>query len=177
MKRQPFFAIFHTVFDSCSAFFTLNRTEMLATQAMKLKVLASGLAWENSQHFTATYNWFPWEIMSEVWLMTCHNPDLGSASDWLKQISLVVWPLTIRSTTQIWVVEHHQYGISAKVCTVLKSPWILGEVLEKSLNSIFPWKVLKFLCKSLKRAWIFFNFECSSLERIFWCFLVVQDRI
>ena len=64
-----------------------------------------------------------------------------------------------------------------RVRTVLKSPWILGEVLEKSLNSIFPWKVLKFLCKSLKRAWIFFNFECSSLERIFWCFLVVQDRI
>ena len=29
--------------------------------------------------------------------------------------------------------------------TVLKSPWILGEVREKSLNSIFPWKVLKFL--------------------------------
>ena len=65
----------------------------------------------------------------------------------------------------------------SRVCTVLKSPWILGEVLEKSLNSIFPWKVLKFLCKSLKRPWIFFNFECSSLERIFWCFLVVQDRI
>ena len=38
-----------------------------------------------------------------------------------------------------------------RVRTVLKSPWILGEVLEKSLNSIFPWKVLKFLCKSLKR--------------------------
>ena len=33
---------------------------------------------------------------------------------------------------------------------VLKSPWILGEVLKKSLNSIFSWKVLKCLCKSLK---------------------------
>ena len=29
-------AIFRAVFDSCSAFFTLNRTEMHATQAMKL---------------------------------------------------------------------------------------------------------------------------------------------
>ena len=106
----------------------LNRTEMRAMQAMKLYALASGLAWENRQHFTSTYNWFPWEIMSEVWLMTCHNPDLGSASDWLKQISLVAWPLTIRSTTQIWVVKHHRDGMSARVCTVLKSPWILREI-------------------------------------------------
>ena len=32
----------------------------------------------------------------------CHYADLGSASDWWKQISHVTWP--IRSTTQIWVV-------------------------------------------------------------------------
>ena len=36
-----------------------------------------------------------------------------SASDWLKQISLAARP--IRSTTQIWVVKRHQYGISALV--------------------------------------------------------------
>ena len=46
-------------------------------------------------------------------LMTCHYPDLGGAFDWLKQISLT--PQPIRSTTQIWVVTHHQYGISALV--------------------------------------------------------------
>ena len=45
-----------------------------------------------------------------------------------------------------WKCRKHKH----RVCTVVKSPWILGEVLEKSLNSIFPWKVLKFLCKSLK---------------------------
>ena len=45
--------------------------------------------------------------------MTHHNPDLGSASDWLKQISQVARP--IRSTSQIWVVTHHQYGISALI--------------------------------------------------------------
>ena len=39
-------------------------------------------------------------------LMTCHYPDLGSTSDWLKQISLEAWP--IRSTTQIKVVTSHQ---------------------------------------------------------------------
>ena len=46
-------------------------------------------------------------------LMTRHYPDLGSASHWLNQISHVARP--IRSTTQIWAVTRHQYGISALV--------------------------------------------------------------
>ena len=46
-------------------------------------------------------------------LMTSHYPDLGSASDWLTQISRAAQP--IRRTTQIWVVTRHQYGISALV--------------------------------------------------------------
>ena len=46
-------------------------------------------------------------------LMTRHYPDLGSASDWLNQISHAARP--IRSTTQIWVVTRHQYGVSALV--------------------------------------------------------------
>ena len=45
--------------------------------------------------------------------MTRHYPDLGSASDWFNQISRAARP--IRSTTQIWVVTCHQYGISALV--------------------------------------------------------------
>ena len=45
--------------------------------------------------------------------MTCHNPDLGDASDWLKQIYHAAQP--IRSTTLIWIVTHHQYGISTIV--------------------------------------------------------------
>ena len=45
--------------------------------------------------------------------MTCHYPDLDGASDWLKQISLTA--RSIRSTTQIWVVTCHQYGISELV--------------------------------------------------------------
>ena len=44
-------------------------------------------------------------------LMACHYPDLGSASDWLKQTSHALWPF--RNTTQIWVVTRH--GISALV--------------------------------------------------------------
>ena len=39
------------------------------------------------------------------------NPDLGSDFDWLNQISHAERP--IRRTTQIWVVTHHQYEISA----------------------------------------------------------------
>ena len=45
--------------------------------------------------------------------MTRHYPDLSGASDWLNQISHATRP--IRSTTQIWVVTRHQYGISALV--------------------------------------------------------------
>ena len=55
-----------------------------------------------------------WESSAEIpVLMTHHYPDLDSASDWLKQISKAGRP--IRSTTQIWVVTRHQYGISALV--------------------------------------------------------------
>ena len=46
-------------------------------------------------------------------LMTCHYLDLGSASDWLKQIFLAAWP--IRCSTQIGGVTCHQYVISALV--------------------------------------------------------------
>ena len=45
--------------------------------------------------------------------MTSHYPDLGSTSDWLKQISRAAEP--IRRTTEIWVVTRHQYGISLLV--------------------------------------------------------------
>ena len=45
--------------------------------------------------------------------MTRHYPDLGSASDWLNQISQAA--RQIRRTNQIWVVTFHQYGISGLV--------------------------------------------------------------
>ena len=44
-------------------------------------------------------------------VMTRHYPDLGGASDWLNQNYYATRP--IRSTTQIWAVTRHQYGISA----------------------------------------------------------------
>ena len=42
--------------------------------------------------------------------MTRHYPDLGSASDWLSQISRAARP--IRNITQVWVVTRDQYGIA-----------------------------------------------------------------
>ena len=45
--------------------------------------------------------------------MARHYPDLGSVSDWLKQISRAARP--IRNATQIWLVTRHQHGISALV--------------------------------------------------------------
>ena len=61
-------------------------------------------------------------------LMTCHYPDLGSASDWLNQISHAVW--SIRSTTQIWVVMRHRYGISVLVSQTS----FCGNAVVASLN-------------------------------------------
>ena len=77
------------------------------------------LARENSRllvtHATTGFS-AKWRLRNECRnsiLMTRHYPDLGSASDWLNQISHAARP--IRGTTQIWVVTRHQYGISALV--------------------------------------------------------------
>ena len=45
--------------------------------------------------------------------MTRHYPDLGIASDRSSRVGNLLQP--IRSTTQIWVVTRHQYGVSALV--------------------------------------------------------------
>ena len=42
-----------------------------------------------------------------------HDRDLASAFDWSCCMGILLKP--IRSTTQIWVVMHHQHGISALV--------------------------------------------------------------
>ena len=67
-------------------------------------------------------------------LMTRHYPDLGSASDWLNQISHAARP--IRSTTQIWVVTRHQYGISALVSQTSFGGETRGNVAKCRLFSL-----------------------------------------
>ena len=58
-----------------------------------------------------------WETVTSAFrnsiLLTCHYQNVGSASDWLKQISLATPP--IRRTTQISVVTRLLYRISAVV--------------------------------------------------------------
>ena len=61
-------------------------------------------------------------------LMTRHHRDLGSASDWLNQISYEARPT--RNTTQIWEMTLHQYGISAFVSQTSFG----GETSGRSLN-------------------------------------------
>ena len=65
--------------------------------------------------------------------MTRHYADLGSAFDWLKQISLPERP--IRSTTQILVVTRHQYGISrARSSDVI---WRGNKPWRREISAIF----------------------------------------
>ena len=45
--------------------------------------------------------------------MTSEERVVGSAPDWLRQISLTAPP--IRSNTQIWVASHHYYEMFALV--------------------------------------------------------------
>ena len=61
--------------------------------------------------FGDTSTGFPakWCLRNSI-LMTRHYPDLGGASDWSCCMGNLIQP--IRSTTQIWVVMHHQYLIS-----------------------------------------------------------------
>ena len=65
--------------------------------------------------------------------MTLHYPYLGSASNWLNQISHAAQP--IRSTTQIWVVTRHQYGISALVSQTSFGRETIGSVAKCRLFS------------------------------------------
>ena len=83
-------------------------------------------------------------------LITHHYPDLGSTSDWLKRNSLAFQP--VRSTTQIWVVTRHQYGISALVTQTsfcegpsgdLAKRWLFSQAMKTLI-------VLKAFSKSKK---------------------------
>ena len=79
-------------------------------------VVQAVLVWENSRHLATLPTGFPakWRLRNErrnSKLIRRHYPDLGSASDWSCSVGNLFQP--IRSTTQIWVVTRHQYGISA----------------------------------------------------------------
>ena len=65
--------------------------------------------------------------------MTRHYPDLSSASDWSWRVENLLQP--IRSTTQIWVVTRHQYGISVLVSQTSFRGETSGDVAKRRLFS------------------------------------------
>jgi len=65
--------------------------------------------------------------------MTPHYPDLGSASDCSCQVGTLIQP--IRSTTQLWVVMCHQYGIFAFIPQMAFSWETTGGVTKYQLFS------------------------------------------
>ena len=73
------------------------------------------LDWENSQHFAISPLVSPQYKYSNFYfiLMMCHYLDLGSASDWSFKKGNLLQP--IRSTSQIWEVTAHRYGISVLI--------------------------------------------------------------
>ena len=77
-----------------------------ATQSNKNTISTSLLTWENGRHL-ATLSLVPRHLRNErrnSILMTRHYPDLGSASDWLNQISHAasVWNFCARFSDVIW---------------------------------------------------------------------------
>ena len=110
--------------------------------------------------------------------MTCHNLDLDSASDWLRQICFAARP--IKSTTQIWVVTRHQYGISEVVSQTSFRGETSGTVAKSRLISqANPVHVTVKKKKRLQTIEI--TPECSKRQLEFWIFwrflwsLIVQN--
>ena len=66
--------------------------------------------------------------------MTRHYADLGSASHWSCPVGNLIQP--IRSTTQVWVVTCHQYGISALVSQTSFGGETSGSV-AKCMSAVF----------------------------------------
>ena len=105
------------------------------------------LPWENNQNFPIPPLVSPHDVREtspgNSILMTRHYPDLGSASDWLNQISHVARP--VRSTTQIWEVMHHQYGISALISWTSFGGQTSGSVAKSQL-AVFSGYKLSHVC-------------------------------
>ena len=82
-------------------------------------------------------------------LMGRHYPDLGSASDWSCRVGNLIQP--IRSTTQIWVVTRHQYGISALVSQTSFGGETSGSVAKCRLFPQPTWLVDRIRVKKRRR--------------------------
>ena len=119
-----------------------------------------------------------WRLRDErrnTTLMMFHYLDLGSDSDWSCHVGNLIQP--IRSTTQIWVVTRHQYGISVLIsqtsfgretsCSVAKC-WLFSQ-------AIVSVAILLFIIgnsHAFSHCWGWhFHWEClcAGLETFFFC--------
>ena len=104
------------------------------------------LDWENSQHFAISLLVSPQYKYSNFVLMMCHYLDLGSASDWSCNKGNLLQP--IRSTSQIWEVTGHGYGISVLMHSsdviLLQNQWWWGNVsaVFSSYSFLCCWKLV-----------------------------------
>ena len=88
--------------------FTCTQNLMKVCFPIRMSTVTKKVAWENSWHsimplLVFLQNDF-WGKSTEFQTDDVSYSDLGSASDWLKQMSLEAW-LKIRSTIQIWVMS------------------------------------------------------------------------
>ena len=75
------------------------------------RLVMDSLDWENSLHFAISPLVSPQYKYSNFILMMCHYLDLGSASDWSCNKGNLLQP----STSQIWEMTGHHYGISVLI--------------------------------------------------------------
>ena len=120
-----------------------------------LKLLYFGSLREQPTFRDATGLPAKWRLRNEYRnsiLMTRHHPDLGSASDWLKQIS------DNHMQNPDMGSARHQCGISA----LIFQPFFSGGV-AKGYYFSFTQIVLKIFCKILQKE---FTYQNSSLKFI-----------
>ena len=105
--------IWKTNMAAVSLFWNTNIADMVTSCETTLFTICTSLRKQPISGDATTgfpAKWRPRNQRRSSILMTCHYPDLGSASDWSCRVRNLIKP--IRSTTQIWVVTRHQYGIS-----------------------------------------------------------------
>ena len=122
--------------------------------------------------FRAASTGFPakWRLKNErrdSILITHYYLDLGSVSDRSRRVGNLLQP--IRSTTQTWLVTHHQYGFSALVSQT--------SIREKTSGGVAKCRLFReaslMLFKCIKRENSFFFFSratksCKNRLRIYW---------
>ena len=100
-------------------------------------------------------------------LITRYFPDLGSVSDWSWRERNLRQPM--RSTTQIWVVMRHQYGISALVSQTSIREETSGGVAKCRLFR--QASLMLFKCIKRENSLFFFSRatkSCKNSLRTYW---------